>query len=450
MGLVNKLKFPKFAYETNTFMTEPQEARAHIKGLSKVVYMKKYRFEYFASCPMGVEELLTQEILDLGAKTAKAVRGGVQFEAFHEVALKAVLYSRLASRIFKYLYTFEVLNEKDYYLEATTIKWHSLMDVDNTFRLTTIFADLPGEREEFRNSQFANLKLKDAIVDYFRHHEGRRPSIDKDIPDVAFLARIERGDEKPYKVTLMYDLCGDSMNQRGYRIADTPAPLKENLAAAILKMVKWDPSQEGLIDAMCGSGTFVIEAALMAANIPPSFLRVERYLKNNDFKMWTFLNYPWLTKDEHLQDNFKLMLKEVTEETHKGLEFLKAKKGFIVGNDNSAMALQAAKENLKKAKLEGLIELSQRDALETFPPTEKCLFISNPPYGERLEFGEEEKLKALYKGLGDHWKHQFKGHRAALFTGNLEMLKVVGLKTSKRSILFNGDIECRLAEYSLY
>lgn len=412
--------------------------------------MKKYRFEYFASCPMGVEELLTQEILDLGAKSAKAVRGGVQFEAFHEIALKTVLYSRLASRIFKYLFTFDVLNEKDYYLEATTIKWKSLMDVNHTFRLTTIFGDLPGEREEFRNSQFANLKLKDAIVDYFRHHEGERPSVERDIPDVAFLARIERGTEKPYQVTLLYDLCGDSMNQRGYRIADTPAPLKENLAAAILKTVKWDPSQEGLLDAMCGSGTFTIEAALMAANIPPSFLRVERYLKNNQFKMWTFLNYPWLTKDDHLQENFKVMLKEISEATEKGLEYLKSKKGFIVGNDISDMALDAARQNLKKAKLEGLIELTHKDALETYPPTEKSLFICNPPYGERLEYGEEEKLKALYKGLGDHWKKAFKGHRAALFTGNLEMLKVVGLRTSKRHILQNGDIECRLAEYELY
>jgi 23S rRNA G2445 N2-methylase RlmL len=412
--------------------------------------MKKYRFEYFASCPMGVEELLTQEILGFGAKSAKAVRGGVQFEAFHEIALKTVLYSRLASRIFKYLFNFDVLHEQDYYLEATNIKWKSLMDVENTFRLTTIFGDLPGEREEFRNSQFANLKLKDAIVDYFRHHEGSRPSVVKDIPDIAFLARVDRGDEKPYQVTIMYDLCGDPMNQRGYRIADTPAPLKENLAAAILKTVKWDPSQEGLIDPMCGSGTFLIEAALMAGNIPPSYLRVERYLKNNSFKMWTFLNYPWLTKDEHLMENFKIMLKEVMEETEKGLAFLRSKKGFIVGSDINPMALQAAKENLKKAKLEGIIELAGKDALESYPPTDKSLFIANPPYGERLEYGEEEKLKALYKGLGDHWKKAYKGHRAALFTGNLQMLKVVGLKTSKKHILFNGDIECRLAEYSLY
>lgn len=412
--------------------------------------MKKFRFEYFASCPTGMEELLTEEIMALGAKTATPVRGGVQFEAFHEIALKVILYSRLASRVFKYLHYFEVSNEKDYYLEATDIKWKSLMDVHHTFRLTTIFGDLPREREEFRNSQFANLKLKDAIVDYFRHYEGERPSVERDRPDVAFLARIERGREKPYAVTLMYDLSGDSLNQRGYRLAKTEAPVKENVAAAILKLVKWDPKTEGLLDAMCGSGTFTIEAALMAADIPPSYLKVERFLKQPNYNLWTFQNYPWFTKDEFLQENFQKYLKEITEATEKGLALLRGKKGFILGNDISEQALFSARENLKKAKLDGVIELTHQDALDTAPPTSKSLFICNPPYGERLEYGEEEKLKALYKGLGDHWKHSWKGHRAALFTGNLEMLKVVGLKSSKRHILFNGDIECRVAEYALY
>lgn len=412
--------------------------------------MNKYRFEYFASCPMGVEELLEQEILELGAKSVKKVRGGVQFEAFHEIALKTILYSRLASRIFKYLYSFEVNNEKDYYLEATDIKWKSLMDVQHTFRLTTIFGDLLSDREDFRNSQFANLKLKDAIVDYFRHHEGIRPSVERDIPDVAFLARIDRGVNKPFLVTIMYDLCGDPMNQRGYRIATTEAPLKENLAAAILKTVGWNPEQEGLFDAMCGSGTLMIEAALMAAKIPPSFLRVERYLKNNNYKMWTFVNYPWLTKDEHLQENFKILLQQVTDETEKGLQWLKSRKGLISGNDASGEALDAAIQNLQRAKIGDLITVTKKDALTVSAPEKKTLFICNPPYGERLEANEDEKLRALYKGLGDHWKHHWKGNRAALFTGNLEMLKVVGLRTSKRHILQNGDIECRLAEYSLY
>lgn len=412
--------------------------------------MKKYRFEYFASCPMGLEELLSQEILSLGAKSTKVVRGGVQFEAFHEVTLKVILHTRLASRVFKYLYTLDVLNEKDYYLEATEIKWKSLMHPAQTFRLTTIFGDLPGEREEFRNSQFANLKLKDAIVDYFRHFDGTRPSVEKEFPDIAFLARIERGTEKPYAVTLMYDLCGDPLNQRGYRIAKTEAPVKENVAAGLLKLIGWNPEEEGLLDAMCGSGTIVIEAALIAGNIPPSYIKVKRHLAQRGAPSWTFLNYPWFQEDKFLQENFQKLLEEVTAQTAAGMEKLKALKGRIRGSDIDAYSVGVAQDNVQKAGMTSVIPIERKDALETTPPSEKSLFICNPPYGERLEHGEDERLKALYKGLGDHWKHHWKGHRAALFTGNLPMLKVVGLRTSKKIILNNGDIECRLAEYSLY
>lgn len=324
------------------------------------------------------------------------------------------------------------------------------MDLNQTFRLTTIFGDLPGEREEFRNSQFANLKLKDAIVDYFRHHEGERPNVGREFPDIAFLARIDRGQEKPYKVTLMYDLVGDPMNQRGYRIAKIEAPVKENVAAGILKLTQWNPAEETLIDGMCGSGTFLIEAAMIAANIPPTYLKVERQLKQPEYKQWTFLNYPWFTKDQFLMDNFQSLMAEVKDLTGKGFHWLENNKGAISGNDISEMSLMSARKNLKKARLDKYIPVTQIDARVLNPNPKKTFFICNPPYGERLEHGEEERLKALYKGLGDHWKHNFKGHRAALFTGNLEMLKVVGLRTAKRHILFNGDIECRIAEYNLY
>lgn len=412
--------------------------------------MNKFRFEYFASCPVGLEELLAQEITDLGAKSTTITRGGVQFEAFHEIALRVILYTRLASRVYKYLYQFEVRNEKEYYLEATDVKWKSLMSVEQTFRLNTIFGDLPREREEFRNSQFSNLKLKDAIVDYFRHFEGERPSIDKEFPDVVFLARVEKGRELPYSITLMLDLCGAPLSQRGYRISKTEAPIKENVAAGLLKMVKWNPETEGLLDAMTGSGTIAIEAALMAAKIPPSFLRVERALKQPTYKIWNFQQSPWLLKDEYLLENYKNLLAEVHADTEKGLENLAKLKNKIVANEKSEMVYYSAKENIKKARLDGIINLTLGDALDTTPNTDKTLFICNPPYGERLQPNEEDQLKALYKGLGDRWKQNFKGHRAALLTGNLEMLKSVGLKTSKKHILHNGDIECRLAEYNLY
>ncbi len=412
--------------------------------------MKKYSFEYFASCPMGLEELLSKEIQAAGAKIVVPVRGGVQFECPHEVALRVILHTRLASRVFKYLFKFDVLHEKDYYLEATEINWKSLMNFEQTFRLTTVFGDLPRERDEFRNSQFANLKLKDAIVDYFRHFDGTRPSVEKDFPDVSFLARIERGSEKPYSVTLMYDLCGDPLNQRGYRIAQTEAPVKENVAAGMLMLANWNPETEGMIDPMCGSGTIVIEAALIAGNIPPSYLKVQKHLSNRGFKMWTFPHYPMLTEDKELQGKFQELLNEVVQMTDDGMKKLATMKGRIKGSDIDAYSVGVASDNVQKARMTSLIPIEKKDAFDTTPNAEKCLFICNPPYGERLEHGEDERLRALYKGLGDHWKQHFKGHRAALFTGNLPMLKQVGLRASKKIILWNGDIECRLAQYDLY
>jgi 23S rRNA G2445 N2-methylase RlmL len=412
--------------------------------------MQKYRSEFFASCPPGLEQMLQEEIQNLGAKSTTVNRGGVQFDAFNEIALKIILYSRFASRVYKYLYSFEVYNEKEYYLEATEIKWKSLMEVEQTFRLMTIFGDLPFQREEFRNSQFANLKLKDAIVDYFRHFEGERPSVERDFPQVAFLAKIDRGVEKPYKVTLMLDLCGAPLNQRGYRISLTEAPLKENLAAAIINLVKWDPQSEDFLDAMSGSGTMAIEAALIAGDIPPSYLKVERILKNPKAIMWTFQNYAWLNKDEYLKDNFQKLMNEVNEKARLGIEKLQNSQFQFYANDNFHPAYLATQENIRKARLDKIIKTSYRDALEVKPQKNKTLFIANPPYGERLEHGEDEKLKNLYKSLGDHWKQNFKGHRAAILTGNLPLLKSVGLKTSKKHILMNGDIECRLAEYQLY
>ncbi len=412
--------------------------------------MHKYRLEFFASCPPGLEEMLAQEILDLGAKVSTPKRGGVHFEAFNEIALKVILYSRFASRVFKYLYSFEVYNEKEYYLEATEIKWKSLMEVDQTFRLMTIFGDLPFQREDFRNSQFANLKLKDAIVDYFRHFEGERPSVERDHPDIAILAKIDKGEEKPFKVTIMLDLCGSPLNQRGYRIETTEAPLKENLAAAMLKICQWNSKEENILDAMCGSGTIAIEAALIAGDIPPSYLKVERYLKNSNFKLWTFQNYPWFLKDNYLIENFKQLANEVMDKTQAGLKQLEQSNLQIGANDVFYPAYQAAKENIKKARLDKVIKLTQKDALEVTPFSSKTLFIANPPYGERLEHGEDEKLKTLYKSLGDHWKKNFKNHRAVILTGNLPLLKSVGLKSSKKHILMNGDIECRLVEYALY
>lgn len=417
--------------------------------------MNKYRFEYFASCPTGLEDVLQEEIRSFGAKSADIVRGGVKFEAYHEIALRAVLFSRVASRIFKYLYDLEVSHEKDLYHEATEIKWKSLLDVYQTFKITTIYGDLPRDRDSqiFNNSQFTTLKLKDAIVDYFRHYEKERPSVSKDAADIQFLLRIEQADDdapRPYRAILMYDLCGEPLNQRGYRVASTEAPVKENLAAGILKLIGWNPKEENFLDAMTGSGTFSIEAAMIAGNIPPSFLKVEQYRRNPGMRSWCFVNTQWFKKDDQLMKNFELLLKEVETKTKDGLKFLEKTPIRFLANDISKYTLESTIANLKKARLENIIEVSNENALDSHPVEGRNFFFVNPPYGERLEAGDMEKLKGTYKALGDLWKHEFKGHRAALLVGSMDLLKSVGLRTKKRHILFNGDIECRLAEYDLF
>lgn len=414
--------------------------------------MNKYRFEYFASCPTGLEEVLSEEILSFGVKDTTIVRGGVKFEAYHEIALKVLLYSRIASRVFKYLYDMEASHEKDLYHEATEIKWKSLLDVHQTFKITTIYGDLPRDREFFTNSQFTTLKLKDAIVDYFRHYEKERPSVSKDAADIQFLLRIEFDEEgaRPYRAILLYDLCGEPLNQRGYRVASTEAPVKENLAAGILKLIKWDPKTENFLDAMTGSGTFSVEACLIAADIPPSYLKVEQYRKNPGIRSWCFVNTQWFQKDEKLKENFELLLKEIETKTRDGLKKLEKSPVRFLANDISKYTLESTMANFKKARLDKIIEVSNEDALDSAPVEGKNYFFVNPPYGERLNPGEIEKLKELYKNLGDLWKKQFKGHRAALLVGEMDLLKSVGLRTKKRHILFNGDIECRLAEYDLF
>jgi 23S rRNA G2445 N2-methylase RlmL len=405
--------------------------------------MKKHRFDYFASCPTGLEEVLEAEILDLGAKTTKVVRAGVAFEAFHEVALRAVMESRVASRIFKLLYSFECLNEKDLYNELTQLKWKSLMEVHNTFKFTVIFGNLDRDRLEFKNSQFVGLKAKDAVCDWFRHYEGNRPNVDKDHPDYAYLLRIEALPDQNYEVTLLWDLAGFPLHERGYRSASVVAPMKENLAAGLLRLLNWDPEKEALVDPMCGSGTTVIEGALMSANIPPSFLLLKR-------EPWSFKKSQWFLKDEFLVKNYADILADLKNRTKLGFEQIKNRHGWFFASDMDREVLDVFKTNVKTAGLEGVITFTQSDALNIARPDKKALFFYNPPYGERLENGEDEKLEKLYHDLGEKWKKEYKDMRVGFFTGNYPLLKKISLRTDKKNILYNGPIEARLAHYKLF
>ncbi len=411
----------------------------------------KYKNAFFASSPTGLEELLETELKKFGAKTTKVVKGGVHFDSFPEVAIKAVIHSRIASRIYKKMFGFEARVEKDIYYRAKEIKWKAVFNLDQTFKIQVIQGKSPEgtKRSKFPNSMFLAQQLKDAIADKFREDTKERPYVDKVSPDVSILMRVEPNDNphsQKEDATILLDMCGQALSNRGYRVKSFSAPLRENLAAGILMLAGYDGSQT-LVDGMCGSGTFLAEAAMIKANIPPSFNRILDNREHGDSLSWDFLEHNYYTKDKYLVENTEKMIEEAFKQSDKGLE--KLQKGSIFGYDLDNGALDIASYNLQVSGLLNGIDLNTGDATIIPKPAEGSgIFIVNPPYGERL--GEEQELGRDYHALGENLKNNFKDYTAYIFTGNLPLLKKISLRTSKKHILYNGNIEARLAEYKLF
>lgn len=411
----------------------------------------KYKNAFFASSPTGLEELLESELKAFGAKETRVVKGGVHFDSFPDIAIKAIINSRIASRIYKKMFGFEARVEKDIYYRAKEIKWKSVFNLDQTFKIQVIQGKSPEgtKRSKFPNSMFLAQQLKDAIADRFREDTKERPYVDKVAPDVSILMRVEPNDNphsQKEEATILIDMCGQALSNRGYRVKTFSAPLRENLAAGILMLAGYDGSQT-LVDGMCGSGTFLAEAAMIKANIPPSFNRILDHKEHGDSLSWDFLNHNYYTKDKYLVERTQKMVDEAFKLADKGLASLT--KGSIFGYDLDNGALDIASYNLQVSGLLNGIELNNADATEIKKPIDgPGIFVVNPPYGERL--GEEEELAKDYHDLGENLKNNFKEYNAYVFTGNLPLLKKISLRTSKKHILFNGNIEARLAEYKLF
>jgi putative N6-adenine-specific DNA methylase len=413
--------------------------------------MIKFKNAFFASCPTGLEALLEEELLSFGAGAVKIVKGGVHFESFPEIAIKSILYSRIASRIYKKLFGFTIKTEKDIYFNAREIKWKAVFDLEQTFKIQVVQGKSPqgSKRSKFPNSMFLAQQLKDAIVDRFRADVKDRPNVDKDNPEVSLLMRVEPNDN-PHSVkedvTILLDMCGLALSNRGYRLKGFSAPLRENLAAGLLKIAGYT-GKEVLVDGMCGSGTFITEAAIMALNLPACFIRLKDFKETQDPLPWDFLNHTFYLKDKYLIENTEKMIEEAYSEVQ--LAMKKAHKLPIYGYDIEAMAIDTTNYNLEAAGLTNFIHVERADITKIAKPTENGgIFIANPPYGERL--GDEEQLADLYYNLGENLKHNFPGFKAYIFTGNLNLLKKISLRASKKHILYNGAIESRLAEYLLY
>ncbi|MCB1862625.1 MAG: bifunctional 23S rRNA (guanine(2069)-N(7))-methyltransferase RlmK/23S rRNA (guanine(2445)-N(2))-methyltransferase RlmL [Gammaproteobacteria bacterium] len=373
---------------------------------------------YIATAPMRMEQLLAEELRNLGAVDVAESRVGASFNGTLETAYKACLWSRTANRILLPLASFAAETPAALYEGVQCVSWSDHFGVTQSFAV-----ECNSSRSQISHSHFAALKVKDAIADQFRERQGARPSVQVEQPDILINLYLLRD-----QATLSLDLSGESLHRRGYREQGLGAPLKENLAAAMLLRAGWpEMAARGgaLLDPMCGSGTLPIEAALMAADIAPGLLRSH----------WGFLH--WKQHDEALWNR---LLSEAHTRREKGL----AQLPVIVGCDQSAPAVRSAQTNAARAGLQGRVRFEQRELSQAAPVSAAVngLVVANPPYGERL--GRDSDLPRLYRLLGDTLKQRFTGWQAAILTGTPELGKRLGLRARKIYSLFNGAIECKL------
>lgn len=370
--------------------------------------------QFFATCPRGLEASLATELSSLGGGNTQAADGGVAFAGTLETMYRCNLGSRIASRILWRIGGGRYRNEEDLYRAANALDWQRFFPVECTLRVNIAAIASP-----LTSLEFATLRIKDAICDRFRADLGRRPDVDTANPDVRIHAFLNRQD-----YSLYLDTSGDALFKRGYRREAGEAPLRENLAAGILQLSGWHPS-EPLFDPMCGSGTFLIEAARMASGIAPGAGRAFGFerLMNFDQALWT-----------RVRDDSKPRRDEIDSQ--------------ISGSDIDALAVQGAARNFEQAGVAGRIRVAAADILTAAAPADHGVMVMNPPYGVRLE-QDAGKLALFYPRLGDALKKNFAGWRAYIFTGDLRLPKLIGLAPSKRTPLFNGAIECRLYEFKL-
>ena len=378
----------------------------------------------------GYESLVAKELEALGIAKYSMGKGNVTFSGTQAEGLKVCLWSRVASKVLLRLFDFDIKEEKDVYRNARRYDWASLFDVRRTFAVDTVLST-----GSFKNASYLSLVLKDAIVDTFREKTGSRPDIETSQPDIRINLYIERN-----HATVSLDMAGDSLHRRGYRIAHVEAPLKENAAAALLYRGGWEAvakSGGSFIDPMCGSGTLVVEAAMMAAKIPSAFDR--NYFC---FKFWKkFRGDLW---EELRKDALEIIKANIAAVPH------------LFGYDYSTDAVTAARKNVSKAfsmypELLEKVHIAKKELHKLSIPAEageKPGFIGvNPPYGERL--GEIEALRVLYADMGNIFKERFEGWKGIFITGDEELARKTGLKAYKVNKIYNGPIECISAAFAI-
>lgn len=371
---------------------------------------------FFATTAKGLEDVLARELQALGVTGVTAQSGGVSFSGNMSLCYQANLWLRTASRLLLVLTEFACETPQALYDGVRTINWNDFIHPEMTLAVDCNLRD-----SLLTHSGFVALKAKDAIVDTIRDRCGSRPNVDTRDPDLQVNIHLFRN-----LCTVSLDTSGFPLDRRGYRLERTVAPLRETLAAGLLELSGWDCTVP-LVDPMCGSGTIAIEAALKASRCAPGLLR-----QGFGFQRWPgFEAATW-----------KGLVRAARQEVVETITVP------IIGNDMAVKAVEIARENAMRADVGDMIHFSAGDMRVLDPPPGPGVIVFNPPYGQRL--GELEELKALYKDVGDTMKKRYKGYVAYLFTGNLDLAKFVGLKATRRIVLYNGPIECRLLKYELY
>lgn len=371
--------------------------------------------EFFATTGRGMEEVLAGELQRLGVAEIAQERGGVRFSGDMEACWRANLWLRTANRVLLPLATFSCTTPEELYAGVRTIPWQDYLTPAMTMAVDCSLRD-----SALTHSGYVALKTKDAVVDSLRDRFGTRPSVDTRDPDLRVNVHLLKN-----RCTVSLDTSGAPLDRRGYRLEKNEAPLRETLAAAIILSTGWDGSVP-LSDPLCGSGTLLIEAALLASRRPPGGER--RF----GFERWPGFD----------QAAWQALRAEASGQV---LDRLPAP---IQGSDSDGRTIATARRNAERAGVRGLIGLTRYDMQDFTPPPGNGVIVCNPPYGERM--GEVEALKPFYRQLGDLFKQRCKGNTAWVFTGSMELAKHVGLKATRRIPLWNGPLECRLLKYELY
>lgn len=370
---------------------------------------------FLATASAGTEDLLVDELLGLGLRNVRAGRGGVRFTGEIGDAMRACLWSRIAMRVLLPLADFAAADADALYAGACQVRWEEYLTERQTFAV-----DAAGRTEALGHTHFTALKVKDAVVDVLRERCGARPSVNVEDPDVRIVAHLANG-----QAHLALDLAGEPLFKRGWRLAQTEAPLKETLAAAILRAVGYDGTQP-FIDPMCGSGTLAVEAGLIAQNHAPGVHRrlgVER----------------WASFDERQ----RAALREMREEARRGV-----RRGAppVIASDRDPEALRACRVNVKRAGLP--IEVRQADARQLAPLDPPGVVVVNPPWGKRLSGGGRRQLKTFFWQIGQAWRG-LHGHRIGVLAGGPEFESAFGARPVARRMLWNGPVKCMLLVYDI-